>query len=1237
MVAPHRALRDTAGGTTRPLMFNPDQDLERTRRIDELCDQFERELQSGHHPRVEDYLVRALSDDREQLAVELLRVAIDYSGTQAKSDARLGRSKPSSAESTSNGQAPTVGDSTRQPVPGAAPELAGGSSIDDEPISSVGDFELLELLGSGGMGRVYRARQRSLERIVAIKLLRPDRWSGLSAQQRKLAVERFLRESEAAARLEHPHVLTVYDAGYEESHYYLAMRYVDGGSLADQVRDGPLPSHAAATYLEPVCRALHAVHQANIVHRDLKPSNILVDRHSNSPLVGDFGLAKVVDSDQELTLSGDFFGTPSYMSPEQVLHPGRVSVATDVYGVGATLYHLLTGRPPFQTPTVAATLQQILTHEPVAPRLLNPAIPLDLETITLKCLEKEPRRRYASALVVAQELQRFLGGQPILARPLRWDQKAWRWCTRHRTVAGLLASLAATLLVFLSVTTWLYSNERLARTTAEQATRQANHRLAEFYLQRAGLDDPLPNTSALPWLTEALRLEAGDQQREFATRVRLGRTLAATPKLERLLAHEAAISDAALSPCGRYLATADANGLVQIWTLAATADPPSHSRLGVAATCLQFSPTGDELAVGLVDGSVTLCRYGEHSGRSTLGKHAGQVISISFTSDGSRLASAGIDGLVLLFDVTEGKPLCAPVQHASPAYCVSFSPNDERLAVACDDGKAYIRSAQDGELLTVINDAGPLTTARWHPTRPLLLTGGPLHPAALHDLEAESSSPLPSEDKSRVVEASFSHRGDLALVAESAGSFEVFHPDSPDEGVGRVHGDQAIDAAALSPDGRWVVVARATPTVEIWETGPPPRIRAAMASPDRLRTVRFHADSQRFVVVANAYAGLWNLPVFDQSFSSEAPWASAAFIAGGKQLIVVEQDRRLVVHDVLPEGLRERNSCTFEFPIKFTCCIEGTDVWAAADEQGQIRFGRTTTSDTGSIDCRSLAPLNALAMAVDGTRVCAVGRNGKAQVISTESASPQEPLTFELGPGVRTLVFGPAGNTVLAMTRQGAALVDLERIESPPRRIETKGEWLNSARLGRSRNHVALGYSDGAVALLDLATGDQVHKPITTGLALESLELDATSDQVAVIAGADVRVWGLNDAAPHSPLLHHDSSVSGVTFCHGGRLLAAAADNSGLWVWDLETGSAVCHLVCDAPPLAGNFDEHQAMFRVACADGSVRQFELPHDVRSLPELKRLSERITGFRVDGTGSLVRLSGATRSGLSATESN
>lgn len=312
------------------------------------------------------------------------------------------------------------------------------SALPDSPPG----YELLERIGDGGMGIVYRARQLAADRIVALKVIRADRLEHVSAAARTDILERFRIEAQATARLDHPHVVGIFEVNTSNpAQPWFSMQLVAGRSLAEHLANGPVGCREAAEFSHQIADAVAAAHQHGVLHRDLKPHNVFLRPDEKHVLVGDFGLAKFDVDDVQRTSQDDILGTPAYMSPEQIRNSAGVGVATDIWSIGATLYHLLTGRPPFQAASAMQTLQHVLEHEPTSPRTLNPEVDRDLETICLKCLQKNPQHRYSSANLLADDLSLYLNGSPISARPISRVEHVYRWCRRNPLAAGL-ATLA---------------------------------------------------------------------------------------------------------------------------------------------------------------------------------------------------------------------------------------------------------------------------------------------------------------------------------------------------------------------------------------------------------------------------------------------------------------------------------------------------------------------------------------------------------------------------------------------------------------------------------------------------------------------------------------------------------------------------------------------------------------------------------------------------------------------------
>jgi WD40 repeat protein len=610
------------------------------------------------------------------------------------------------------------------------------------PLERLADYEILSEIGRGGMGIVFKARHTRLGRVVALKMI----LGGGVIDQDDLA--RFETEASAASQLQHPNIVALFEVGSHAGQPYFSMEYVPGSSLAQLVARGPLPPRLAAQYIELTARAVHYAHGRGIIHRDLKPANILVTE-AGQPKITDFGLAKRIDVEKGQTRSGAIVGTPSYMAPEQASGNRGLTTAADIYSLGAVLYELLTGKPPFRAETPFDTLLQVIDRDPELPRKLNSVVDRDLETICLKCLEKDPQRRYATAEAVADDLHRYLHGEPISARRLGAIGRTVKWCRRKPSLAALLALTALGLVLFVAGVIAFAAQqhgaaleeqrlrgkaqdaERLAL-SRENAMRRllylAQIRQAKHSLEAADVDHA--QTLLDRWGRHGDQADLRDWEWYFLRGLCRGRftlpgheyqakALAFHPSGKRLasvggppdrpselkqwevesgkLLRTAKVSRGVLlavaySPDGKFLATAGINGRVQLWdaeSLQLAVEITAHQG---AVNGLAFSPNREFLVTGGNDRAVKVWKVAALRGRRLapallLTGHVAAVNAVAFSpGDGKRIASAGRDGSVFLWDVAAGRLEQKLAGHDSEATCLAFSPSGKVLATGGGSG-----------------------------------------------------------------------------------------------------------------------------------------------------------------------------------------------------------------------------------------------------------------------------------------------------------------------------------------------------------------------------------------------------------------------------------------------------------------------------------------------------------------------------------------------------------------------
>ena len=596
-------------------------------------------------------------------------------------------------------------------------------------VPEIPDYEVDSELGRGGMGIVYRARQVSLDRWVAIKVLR-DRGDQDAA--------RFQNEASIAAQLDHPHIVPIYEIGVHHDQHYFAMKWMEGGSLSQVVsrKKKAVTKDAqreAARLVATIARAVHHAHQRGVLHRDLKPSNVLIDA-AGAPHVTDFGLAKRLDADSGMTRTGELVGTPSYMAPEQASSRKLpITTATDVYGLGGILYALLTGRPPFQEETTLHTLDQVREREPQTPSSINAALDRDLQTICLKCLDKDPRRRYVSADALADDLDRWLIGAPIEARPTANVERVGKWVRRYPAAAALIAvSVLAVFGMIVGLAVYNHNigkalkDARDAKDVAVKRVKETRQLLYIADLQAARQHwEAGDDASALDRLERHVPKDDEEDLRGFAWR-HLQSTCSYAPHV--VGKHDAAVLSLAVSPDERWLATGDSKGGVKIWELATGAPIQSLCADKNEVTTLRFSPDSRTLAIGGGSFRIRLVDTANWKTKTELMGFWNTTRSLAFSRDGGSVAGSFADDKIRIW--APGKKFLVPVTtlrgHKGQVSSLDWSADGKQILSAGNDGTLRVWDAKSEREVLQITAAQESTilTAAFHPHRPLLASGG---------------------------------------------------------------------------------------------------------------------------------------------------------------------------------------------------------------------------------------------------------------------------------------------------------------------------------------------------------------------------------------------------------------------------------------------------------------------------------------------------------------------------------
>lgn len=1116
---------------------------------------------------------------------------------------------------------------------------------------SVPDFEVREKLGQGGMGVVYRAWQQSLKRSVALKVIRGAAHAG----PEELA--RFRVEGEAVARLHHPNILQVHATGEHAGCPYVALELVDGPSLDRYLGGAPQAACPAAELVRALAEAVHHAHARGVIHRDLKPANVLLDPlvagegpdvgsapapglERYRPKIADFGLAKLRGDERGQTATGAVLGTPSYMAPEQAGGPTReIGPATDVYALGAILYELLTGRPPFRGATALDTIQMLLSQEPLPPSQLQPKVPRDLETVCLKCLRKEANKRYASAAELAEDLGRFLRNEPIHARPTPVLVRAWKWARRRPAAAVSLVLLAGLLVgsVALGYRERVHGQQlRQQKDAADKQRHRADQAWTasrrSLYLSQIKLAHQAWQKGELGALAQLLGRQAGQEGGEDLRGFEWYYLFDLSMSRRGLFvidAQQGMIDAAAFSPTEDVLATAGKNGPVKLWDVTSGRLLRALPR-GAATRALAYSPDGRQLALADRDGSIRLWDVAASRVARTLTGHKGEALAVAFAPDGKSLASTGEDLTVRLWEAQSGK---ARVLQGSivAETSVAFSPDGTTLA-----------TGNRGGVVRILDVASGRPRQSWR-------TG------------FEAATPV-----------RYAPNGKLLAVGSSRGTVSLWSPATGDKrGVLPAHAQMIWDIA-FSPDGSSLATASADSTVKLWELSALREERTLRGHSAGAGAVAFSRDGRRLasggidqsVIVWDRFQD----QEFDELRGPMEDVLALAFTPAGDRLITAGGrtfDRKRPgeigiwdvstkkIHSVLQHGPPSQvQSLAFSADSRLLAVARGdaqpvgqpgwVQVWDTTTRQeiAQLRGHRQPVWWVAFSPDRNVLA----SAAADGN---AYDRPGEVKIWELPSGRELASIQSEKG-GFFDVAFAPGGGPLAIACLDGgvhlwAASGD-KPLADPLRGPPGVPGCLAFSPDGRT---LAVSYLDFAamsapadVRLWDIAT--RKEKLRLTGRMASVLRLAFAPDgRTLATASFDglVKLWDVTTGSERTSLKAHAGPALALAFSPDGKLLATGANllikpEGEMKLWDVETGKQRNDFTgLTGPMQAVAFSPDGKQLAAANQLGALKLWDLP-SLREQPDLQGPasatrdghSEAVVALAVSPNGELLVTAGA-----------
>ena len=1040
---------------------------------------------------------------------------------------------------------------------------SGSTSNVLRPGIRFGDYEIISEIARGGMGVVYKARQISLNRLVALKMILAGEFAS------KEEIKRFESEAEAAGNLDHPGIVPIYETGQHNGHPFFSMAFINGESLYDKTKDGTLAPEKAAEMACKIATAIAFAHDKGVIHRDLKPSNVLIDLNGE-PRVTDFGLAKKLDCDDQLTGTGQILGTPSYMPPEQAA--GDNSAANeraDVYALGAILYYLITGRPPFQAASTVDTLLQVLKSDPVPPRQMDARIPRDLETICLKCLNKDPNNRYPCANSLIADLQRYLDHRPIVARPISSWERGWRWCRRNPAAAGL-SSVAVILLLASAIGGLIIGLQQsfIAQQKTDFAARQVELRdkadraltssekaqlKTEWMLYRSrNANIQLEWDRGDPTIAKVNLASTKQEFRGWEYGFLYRKLTAGSGQFLNVFSGYDSTESVRYSPSGKLIAVGSGFGkwvVIDASTrkIVASGDAPDMSMI----TGLAFGPREDSILSSHNSGFIRLWTLLDSRLVKNM-KYGSWVSDIALPPESKRLFVGGEGGEIKEFDISSGEEKWSVAAHQGGVESICLLPRSKRLVTGGADGIIKVWDTESKNLLQTLEG----------------------HSSNVTNLDSDKA-------EKQLVSCSM----DKTIRFWNLDTLKPNHILPWSNAIQNVRYAQENQAILITDDSKRIHLLDAkTGVLRKTFSGHDERIKSIDFSPGKLQFVSGSEDRS---------AKTWQ---FDSPDAAYSRVDFSLYIMGGS------------VHPSLPIAI-----------------VSLTDQFQRADgsirKEVRIVDGRTgnkiKTIDTG------LKTVKDVQFSPDGKKIAFVGLSGDVKVMSY----PEEKILFEQKASTSVfrgnLDFSQNGKW-LVISGKDAMIFDLntgERLHtlkdaacsrfSPDGKILVVASSKSSLRFFNTNDWKLNGELNGHTGPINDLQFSQDGRYLVSGGGIPS---------VGTLAVGVIKVWDFEKREHIRDLTGHMKEVTSLSFDDSGNRIISGSLDGTVRIWDTETGFEVLVLRDNASPIKRITLDSGTGFERLSAMGSRRWGQW----RSTPRQAWDSIRLTSIK----GQLPRVDGTTK---------